>query len=131
LQEDFDGPMPKRGISMHWTIADKVGALAYQERVAWNRMAVALIEIGIPLFERLQRQSPTIAKELVQIRRGSSVRLARAIAKATEEATGQLRLDERLALAVPSPVKSKLRQQKQRTGISMSEQVRRSLVGAT
>lgn len=123
--------MPKRGISMHWTLADKVGELAYQERVAWNRMAVALIEIGIPLFEKLQSQSPIVAKEVVQIRRGSSDRLEWAIGKATEEAAAKLRLDERLALAVPSPVKSKLRRQKQRTGISMSEQVRRRLVEAT
>jgi hypothetical protein len=123
--------MPKRGISLHWTLSDKVGELAYQERVAWNRMAVSLIEIGIPLFERLQRQSPAVAKEIVQIRRGSSVRLGQAIAKATEEAVGQLRLDERLALAVPSPIKSRLRRQKQRTGISMSEQVRRRLTEAT
>jgi hypothetical protein len=119
--------MPKRGISLHWTLADKVGELAYQERVAWNRMAVSLIEIGIPLFERLQRQSPIIAKELVKIRCGSSVKLGRAIARVTEEAAGQLLLNERLALAVPSPVKSRLRRQKQRTGISMSEQVRRRL----
>jgi hypothetical protein len=117
--------MRKRGINLHWTLADKVGELAYQERVAWNRMAVSLIEIGIPLFERLQRESSIIAKELVQIRRGSSVKLGRAIARVTEEASGQLLLNERLALAVPSPVKSRLRRQKQQTGISMSEQVHR------
>jgi LDH2 family malate/lactate/ureidoglycolate dehydrogenase len=39
----------------------------------------------------------------------------------------RFKLDDRLALAVPSTMKTNLRLQKQRTGVSMSRQVRQKL----
>jgi hypothetical protein len=119
--------MPKRGISMDWTLSDRIGELAYEQDVKWNRMAVTLIEVGIPLFEKLIHQSPTMAQELLKKRRSTSKRTTEALERVAERASANLKLDDRLALAIPSRIKVELRTRKKRTGLSMSQQVRQKL----
>ena len=39
---------------MHWTLSDKIGELAHEEKTNWNLMATTLIELGVPVFTKLR-----------------------------------------------------------------------------
>jgi hypothetical protein len=120
--------MPKRGISMHWTLARDVEELAGNAEVAWNRMAVTLIELGMDVFKQLQLRAPGLAREIVKIRSAPlEGRRRRTLDRIVEGSANMKRLDAHLGLAVPWHVKSKLLRNKARTGISMSAQARRKL----
>jgi hypothetical protein len=113
---------------MHFTLANEVSDLAGEAGVAWNRMAVACIEIGIPVMRRLRIQAPTVAKEVLRVRRGPlSKRNQRTVDQVTEKEIGKQKLDTIIGFAAPTILKRRLEREKRRSGVSMSAQVRRRL----
>jgi hypothetical protein len=113
---------------MHWTLARDVEELAGDAQVAWNRMAVTLIELGMDVYKQLELRAPGTAKEVLKVRRAPiEGRRRRTLDCIAQGSADRLRLDESLTLLVPGPVKSRLRQQKKRTGVSMGAQVRGKL----
>lgn len=113
---------------MHFTIANELSDLAGDAGVAWNRMAVTCIELGMPVMRRLRTQAPTVAKDMLRVRRGPlRNRQQRTVDRIQENEVSAQRLDERVALAVPTPLKRRLQREKRRSGVTISAQVRRRL----
>lgn len=91
-----------------------------------NEVLTVLIELGIGTWSKIpaeMRRGLFKKRKYVQ-RQKFQVQLEDRVARLGEH----FRLDERLALAVPSTVKTNLRLEKQRTGVSMSRQVRQKLL---
>jgi len=107
---------------MHQTLADEVGQLAYDHHVAWNRMAVVLIQLGIPIADRLTQQAPAMLKDYIQERHWIKPKPKHAarISKAIDEITKPMALDARFSSALTIPQKERLRTVARRRGVKMS-----------
>jgi len=117
--------LPKRGVSLHWKLHDRVGELAHERGVAWNRMAVKLMELGIPLLQRLDRSTPALARIFVETRYGLNEKGRRRIREVVEETAAKMRLNDRLSFALPSSSKEIIRREARQSKSTMSEVARR------
>ncbi len=94
--------------------------------VQLNEVLTVLIELGIGTWSKLP----------VEMRRGlfkkrkyeQQEKFQRQLEDHVARLGERFKLDDRLALAVPSTIKTDLRMRKQRTGVSMSKQVRERLM---
>jgi hypothetical protein len=118
---------------MHWILCDKVGELAHEQSTSWNLMATTLIELGIPVFVKLRRNNPAIARSLTKKRYTYELRkpaLDRIDVIAEKEA-GKIRLDSRISAAIPSRARQELEVEARRRGKkgSMSQVLREKAFG--
>lgn len=126
--DGWDGKLTKRGVSLHWTLFDRVGELAHEQNTSWNLMATTLMELGIPVFLKLRRNSPALARVLSKKRYTYNFRqpaMDRIDVIAEKEAS-KIRLDDRISAAIPHRAKEELRTEAKRRGKkgTMSEVLR-------
>jgi len=112
-----------------WDIfSEATGHKPRNSSIQLNEVLTVLIELGVGTWSKLP----------VEMRRGlfkkrkyaKQEKFQRQLEDRVATLGERFKLDDRLALAVPSTIKTDLRMQKQRTGVSMSAQVRRRLEAA-
>ena len=108
---------------------DATGNKPLKAKIQVNEVLVALIDLGLITWSHLPSETKRglFKKKKAQAQERFRIQLQDRVSRMAE----RYKLDERLALAIPSTIKSNLRSQKQRTGVSMSEQVRRHLTTET
>jgi hypothetical protein len=90
-----------------------------------NEVFTVLIELGVGTWSKLPAE---MRRGLFKKRKhDQQEHFQRQLEGRVATLGERFKLDDRLALAVPSIVKTELRMQKQRTGVTMSAQVRRRL----
>jgi len=91
-----------------------------------NEVFTVLIELGITTWSKLpaEMRRGLFKRQKFSQREKFRAELEDRVARLSE----RFKLDDRLALAVPSTFKTNLRLEKQRSGLSMSKQVRRKLI---
>jgi len=91
--------------------------------VQMNEVFSRLLELGLRTYEKL----PDHAKaNLFQEAKRSRCQVE-AVDRAASYAVALARLDDRLGFALPRPMKAVLRDEKERTGVSMGRQIRQVL----
>ena len=110
--------MTKRGVSMHWTLSDKIGELAHEQSTSWNLMATTLIELGISMFVKLRRNNPAIARSLSKKRYTYELRKPAAdrIDVIAEKEAGKIRLDDQISVRIPHRAVEQLRTEARHRG---------------
>jgi hypothetical protein len=85
-------------------------------------MAVSLIEIGIPLFNKIKSCSPALAKDLSRKRYTYQLRprAQERLEDYAEDEAGKHRLDAILGFALPHQEKERIRGEARRSGRKMS-----------
>jgi len=97
--------------------------------VQLNEVFTVLIELGISTWTKLPSE---MRRGLFKKRKFESQEKFRGqLEERVSRLAERFKLDDRLALAVPSTIKTELRMQKQKTGVSMSAQVRQRLTERT
>jgi hypothetical protein len=90
--------------------------------VQLNEVFTVLIELGIGTWSKLPAE---MRRGLFKKRKyAQQEKFQRQLEERVARLGERFRLDDRLALAVPSSFKTHLRMRKQRTGVTMSKQVR-------
>jgi hypothetical protein len=91
-----------------------------------NEVFTVLIELGVGTWSKLpaEMRRGLFKKRKYAQQEKFQLQLEERVARLGE----RFKLDDRLALAVPSTIKTNLRLVKQRTGISMSKQVRQRIL---
>jgi len=104
---------------------EATGHRPLKAKIQVNEVLVALIELGVTTWSKLpaEMRRGLFKKQKFSAAEKFHVELEDHVAKVGE----RFKLDDRLALAVSSTIKTNLRLQKQRTGVSMSRQVRQKL----
>ena len=121
--------MTKRGVSVHWRLAEEIADLAQEHKVKWNRMVNVLVEFGIPTFQKFARTSPALIHNLLT-NRYTYLDRERASDKIEKFSAKQLRgfkLDDRLAMAMPAKAKAAIRAEAKHRRQSMSQVARQRL----
>jgi hypothetical protein len=118
---------------MHWTLADKIGELAHEENTNWNLMATTLIELGMPVFLKLRRNSRALARNLTRKRYTYQLRKPAAdrIDVIAEKEASRIKLDSRISAAIPSSARRELELEAKRRGKkgTMSQVLREKAFG--
>ena len=118
---------------MHWTLTDKIGELAHEEKTNWNLMATTLIELGIPVFLKLRRNNSALARSLTRKRYTYEFRKPARdrIDVIAEKEAGKIRLDSRISAAIPRRARQELEVEARRRGRkgSMSQVLREKAFG--
>ena len=91
--------------------------------VQMNEVFSRLLEVGLSTYEKL----PDHAKANLFHEAKRSRRQVEAVDRAASYAVALARLDDRLGFALPRPMKAVLRDEKERTGVSMGRQIRQVL----
>jgi hypothetical protein len=93
-----------------------------------NEVFTVLLELGLTTWPRLpgEMRRGLFRRRKYSQREKFQATVQERVARLSEK----YKLDDRLALAVPSTIKSDLMMEKQRTGVSMSRQVRQKLMEA-
>lgn len=116
----------------HRKSPDEVGRVPKRRKrpprsaVQLNEVFTVLIELGMGTWSKLPAE---MRRGLFKKRKyDQQEKFQRQLEDRVARLGERFKLDDRLALAVPSTIKTELRMQKQRTGVSMSKQVRQRIL---
>jgi hypothetical protein len=117
-----------RGISLEWALRERIAELAGENHVKWNRMAVVLIEMGLPVFRNVRERMPALARAILESKRYHYVKRRRAsevrLEEIQESESKKIRLDARIYAGVPQYYKDDLKREAKRRGIYQSQIIR-------
>lgn len=109
-------------------IYDLVGAHSYHPKAKANHVAQVAVKWGLYYIEGLSR---TEQRRILGIEKELTIeeleRFRADLSRKLSSRAGLLRLDDRLGFALPRPMKDDLRDEKERTGVSMGRQIRQVL----
>jgi isochorismate hydrolase len=118
----------KGGLTVYWQLNEQIEQLAHDNNVSRNRMIVILIEVGIPVFQKIQSRSPTLARAMLQSNRYHFIKRRKSSAKMIEQIQQQqsdhVALDTRLSAGFPRSIKEAIRKEARQRNIPMSMIVR-------
>ena len=121
----------KRGVSIHWQLNEQIEELAQKNNVKWNRMIVVLLELGLPVFTKVDGRAPALANALLQSRRYHYVKRRRGsdkIIQAIQDKEGKrIKLDDRISAGLPKQKKEAIRKEADRRKMYMSQVIREQL----
>ena len=120
--------MSEQQFNQVWEIYRKAtGRNPRMSPIQLNEVLTVLITLGANTWSELPAEMRRSLFRKLKYDQKEKLRVE--VAGRVESIGEHFKLDDRLALAIPSSLKTNLRVEKQRSGLSMSAQVRRKLEG--
>lgn len=117
--------VPKSGISLEWGLSERISELAQENSVARNRMMVVLIELGLPVFQKIRGRAPSLASAILASKRYHYVKRRRGsdslIQQIQNSESSRVKLDDRLSVGLPNYSKDAFRREANKRGLHMSQ----------
>lgn len=117
--------VPKGGISLEWALSEQIIELAQENNVKRNRMMVVLIELGLPVFQKIKGRAPALASAILASKRYHYVKRRRGsnsmIRQIQESESSRVKLDDRLSIGLPNYSKDGFRREAKKRGLHMSQ----------
>jgi len=91
-------------------------------------MTVKLTELGVPLLEWMDRDTPALARMFVESRYRLSEKKRKQMRELVEEVAVQMRLNDRFSFALPSSSKEIIRLEARQSRMAMSKVACRHII---